>query len=323
MRLVALKGDRGAEAGVVVGADILRLARCGDAVPAAREMPSTIRGILESERGLDLLRGIVDHVAGKTSVADRLTADGALVRYQDASFLPPIPDPSIILSCGANYREHLWEMNAPVPEKPMAFTKSVSSVTGSGSPVLLPRGHADMVDWEGEFSVVIGRACHNVTEEEALDYVAGYTLINDVSARDWVAPVFSATGVLGPIQAWEHNLLGKMFPTFCPMGPTVVSRDEIPDPDDVHLTTRLNGHTVQSAHTSDLVFGVRHLIAYYSQFYLFRPGDVITTGSPAGVGYGRTPKLFMKPGDLIEVHTEKVGTLSNRIVGPDGEGSTA
>jgi acylpyruvate hydrolase len=316
MRLVTIQLANRPVPGVIVGDDVLVLSRCADVVPAARNVAATMRGLLEAEGGLDLVRTVTGQVAGRPSVIDRLREAGAFVSYKDAVLLPPIPDTSLILSAGANYREHLKEMNAPVPEKPMAFTKSVASLTGSGSPVILPAAHPDMVDWEGEFSVVIGRPCHAVSEAEALDYVAGYTLINDVSARDWVAPVFSATGVLGPIQAWEHNLLGKMYPTFCPMGPAIVTRDEIPDPDDVHLTTRLNGQVVQSAHTSDLVFNVRTLIAYYSQFYLFRPGDVITTGSPSGVGYGRTPKLFMKAGDLIEVHTDKVGTLSNRIAPP-------
>jgi len=135
----------------------------------------------------------------------------------------------------------------------------------------------------------MGRSCHGVSEAEALDCVAGYTLINDVSARDWVAPVFAATGLMAGILAWERNLLGKQFPTFCPMGPALVTRDEIRNPDDVQIETRLNGAVMQSANTDDLVFGVRKLIAYYSQFYRFSPGDVITTGSPSGVGYGRNP----------------------------------
>ena len=227
--------------------------------------------------------------------------------------LAPVPDPGLVLSVGMNYHEHLKEMKTPVPEKPAAFTKSVASIIGSGEAIKVPPSHPRMLDWEGEFSVVIGRPCHRVKASQALDYVAGYTLVNDVSARDWVAAIFQAKGTMGPIHAWEHNLLGKMFPTFCPMGPCMVTKDEIPDPGKVRIETRLNGQVMQSASTDDLVFGVRELIEYYSQFYLFKPGDVITTGSPSGVGYGRNPKLFMKPGDLVEVEVKEIGILRNRI----------
>lgn len=227
--------------------------------------------------------------------------------------LAPIPDPGLVLSVGMNYHEHLKEMKTPVPEKPAAFTKSVASIIGSGEAIKLPPRNAKMVDWEGEFSVVIGRPCHRVKASQALDYVAGYTLVNDVSARDWVAPIFQAQGVMGPIHAWEHNLLGKMFPTFCPMGPCMVTKDEIADPGKVRIETRLNGSVMQSASTDDLVFGVPQLIEYYSQYYLFKPGDVITTGSPSGVGYGRNPRVFMKAGDVVEVEVKEIGVLRNPV----------
>ena len=228
----------------------------------------------------------------------------------------PIPDPGLVLSVGMNYHEHLKEMKTPVPEKPAAFTKSVASIIASGEPIRVPPSHPDMLDWEGEFSVVIGRPCHRVSAAQALDYVFGYTLVNDVSARDWVAPIFQAQGIMGPIHAWEHNLLGKMFPTFCPMGPCIATKDEIPDPADVRIQTRLNGRLMQDASTDDLVFSVVQLIEYYSQFYLFRPGDVITTGSPSGVGFGRSPKVFMKPGDVVEVEVKEIGILRNPIEAP-------
>ena len=170
-----------------------------------------------------------------------------------------------------------------------------------------------MVDWEGEFSVVIGKGGHRIPAAKALDHVAGYTIVNDVSARDWVAPIFSSSGIMGPIHAWEHNLLGKMMPTFCPMGPCLATRDEVPDPDDVRIITRLNGQVMQDANTDDLVFNVVKLIEYYSQFYRFQPGDCITTGSPSGVGYGRNPKVFMKAGDTIEVEASGIGVLSNPV----------
>jgi acylpyruvate hydrolase len=241
------------------------------------------------------------------------TAPGNSIPLKGAKLLAPIPNPGMVLSVGMNYHEHLKEMKTPVPEKPAAFTKSVASIIGPDEPIRVPPGNPSMLDWEGEFSVVIGKPCHRIKAAQALDHVAGYTLVNDVSARDWVAPIFSATGIMGPIHAWEHNLLGKMFPTFCPMGPVLATKDEVRDPGNVRITTKLNGKIMQDASTDDLVFSVVQLIEYYSQFYLFQPGDVITTGSPSGVGYGRNPKVFMKASDVVEVEVAGIGVLRNPV----------
>jgi 2-keto-4-pentenoate hydratase/2-oxohepta-3-ene-1,7-dioic acid hydratase in catechol pathway len=268
----------------------------GDEVVDLQALAPDLRGILE--------RGLLQK-AGSTS--------GQAHVLKRVKLLAPIPNPGMVLSVGMNYHEHLKEMKTPAPGKPAAFTKSVASIIGPEAAIRIPPSHPDMLDWEGEFSVVMGRKCHRVTAAQALDYVAGYTIVNDVSARDWVAPIFSATGIMGPIHAWEHNLLGKMFPTFCPMGPVLATKDEVPDPANVKLQTRLNGNVMQDANTDDLVFSVVQLIEYYSQFYLFQPGDVITTGSPSGVGYGRNPKLFMKAGDVVEVEVDGIGILKNSV----------
>lgn len=315
MHLVTLQlGGRSAP-GVMTGSEILAFAACGELLPAARMVPATLRGILEGGiDALDLVRRLHDKVAESATLAAHLRESGALIPRAAARLLAPIPDPGLILSCGLNYRAHLEEMKTAIPEFPTAFTKNAASIIGPGAAIVLPQSHPDMVDWEGEFTVVIGRPCFAVSAAEALDHVAGYTIVNDVSARDWVAPVAAATGIMGPIHAWERNLLGKQFPTFCPMGPALVTRDEIADPDDLQLTTTLNGKVMQSTSTSDLVFSAARLIAYYSQFYRFRPGDIITTGSPAGVGYGRNPKIFMKAGDVIEVTIRGIGTLSNPVI---------
>jgi 2-keto-4-pentenoate hydratase/2-oxohepta-3-ene-1,7-dioic acid hydratase in catechol pathway len=291
MHLVTFTTDRQPRPGVLAGADIIDLSSTAP----------DVRSILESG-SLEKVRAL-------------LNAPGREKRIpaKDAKFLAPIPNPGMVLSVGMNYHEHLKEMKTPVPEKPAAFTKSVASIIASGDPTLLPPSNPGMVDWEGELTVVIGKPCHRVKAAQALDYVAGYTIVNDVSARDWVMPIFSSTGVMGPIHAWEHNLLGKMFPTFCPMGPVLATRDEVPDPDNVRIVTRLNGQVMQDANTDDLVFSVAKLIEYYSQFYRFRPGDCITTGSPSGVGFGRNPKVFMKAGDTIEVEVKGIGVLSNPV----------
>jgi acylpyruvate hydrolase len=324
MKLVNLQGPgtgRGSEAGrgagrpgIVVGDEVLDLAGAAEAMDEARGLPGSLRLILEGGREtLDRIRRVADRAGDGAALRDRLRASGALAPLADARLLAPIPDPGLLLSCGMNYHEHLREMNTPTPEKPTAFTKNAAQIVGPGAPIVLPARHPDMVDWEGEFTVVIGRHCHNVSAADALDCVAGYTIVNDVSARDWVAPVFKSTGIMGPIHAWEHNLLGKQFPTFCPLGPWIVTADEVGDPGDLKLTTTVNGTLMQSSSTSDLVFGVPRLIEYFSQFYAFRPGDLITTGSPPGVGFGRKPPVFLRAGDTVDVWIERIGTLSNPV----------
>src|SRR5579871_6166741 len=194
MQLVTLAARPGA--GVILGEEIVDLVGCRDEVMTARLLPQTVRGILEAgDGGLDLVRRVLDEIASKESLAGRLREVGALVQRSGTRLLAPITDPALILSCGMNYRAHLREMNTPVPDYPTSFTKNIAGIIGPDAPIVLPPSNPDMVDWEGEFSVVMGRSCHRVSEAEALDYVAGYTLINDVSARDWVAPIFQSTGL--------------------------------------------------------------------------------------------------------------------------------
>jgi 2-keto-4-pentenoate hydratase/2-oxohepta-3-ene-1,7-dioic acid hydratase in catechol pathway len=273
-----------------------------------------VRGILAAgDGGLDAVRRTVDAADANR---DRLRETGALRPFADAPLLPPIPDPNLILSEGLNYRRHLEEMSGtPTPPNPTAFVKAASSLNGSGKPIPVPPQCPDMIDFEGEFTFVVGRRCHNVPVEDAMSHIGGYTICNDVSARDWVGEVFAAEAKFGIIQAWERNIMGKQLPGFTPCGPVMVTADEIADPHDLQLTTTLNGEVVQSTKTDDLIFGVAEILSYFSRWYRFEPGDLFTTGSPAGVGFGRDPKLFMKPGDRIEVEVEGIGRLSNTLAG--------
>lgn len=309
MKLLTYNDDGRPRPGVLLGDDILDLTRAADRggdIP----FPDSVRGILADEAGLDRARKLVD--AMQQEDAGELRADATLRALADVSLMAPIPAPGLILSVGMNYRQHLEEMNTAIPERPAAFIKTPTSLTGTGHAIRLPEGHADMVDWEGELTFVIGKPCHRVSEADALDHVAGYTIANDVSARDWVAPVFAAEGNMAAIHAWERNVLGKNFPTFTPMGPVIVTADEIEDPHDLHLVTKLNGEVMQDTQT-DLLFQIPKLIAYYSQWFSFAPGDVVTTGSPSGVGFGRDPKVFMKAGDTIEISISGIGTLANPV----------
>lgn len=226
----------------------------------------------------------------------------------------PLAPAARIVCAGANYRSHLDEMQGmPTPTSVLWFTKPHTATIGPGAPIVLPRQAANQVDYEGELAVVIGRRCYRVHEDEALAHVGGYTLLNDVSARDWVTAALEATDPQDTRVTWGRNLLGKQFPTFCPMGPTILTADAVADPSRIHLTTKVNGSVMQDAWTSDLIVGVAALVAYLSQFMAFAPGDVISTGSPAGVGVARTPPVFLAPGDTVEVHVEAIGVLDNPV----------
>ena len=281
----------------------------------AQVLPGTVMGILAAEQ-LDDVRRLVGLVEdGSGEMLATLRAAGGLIDAADVRLEAPIPQPSLILAHGMAYREHLEEMNVPIPSEPTWFIKAPSSVVGSGAPIILPPDHGDMVDWEGEFSIVIGRPCYRIEPDEAMDHVAGYTIVNDVSARDWVASSLSpGQPPIDVILAWGKNLAGKQYPSFTPMGPVLVTTDEIDDCHDLHLTTTVNGEVMQDANTHDLIFRIDELISYLSQWHALKPGDVITTGSPAGIGYARDPKVFLKHGDLVEITVSGVGTLSNPVM---------
>jgi 2-keto-4-pentenoate hydratase/2-oxohepta-3-ene-1,7-dioic acid hydratase in catechol pathway len=317
MKLLTIDAPRGGRPGALSAkGEIIDLLKLDAGEGLGNWLPDTVRGILDAgPEGLDMVRRLVDRVdeAGGAQ-ADRIAALGALLPFEDTPLLAPIPEPRLILSEGRNYGKHLAEMGGEAPPSyPTAFIKLQSSLTGSGKPIFVPPQCPDHIDYEGEFTIVIGRNCHRVAEAEALDYIAGYTIVNDVSARDWIPGYRDATDKIDICIAWERNIMGKNLPGFSPCGPVITTADEIPDPHDLQLTTRLNGEVMQSTKTDDLVYNVPQMVSYFSQWYLLQPGDLITTGSPAGVGVGRNPPVFMKDGDLIEVEIERIGTLSNRL----------
>lgn len=170
-----------------------------------------------------------------------------------------------------------------------------------------------MIDYEGELAAVIGKGGYRIKEENALDHVAGYVVHNDVSARDHVAEVMGVTIPIKMIDAWGRNIGGKQHPTFSPMGPYLVTSDEVGNPHTLRLTTRVNGKVVQDIGTDDLIFTVAHYVSYISQWYTLQPGDIISTGTPGGVGIAKKPPVFLQPGDVVDVSITKLGTLSNTI----------
>jgi 2-keto-4-pentenoate hydratase/2-oxohepta-3-ene-1,7-dioic acid hydratase in catechol pathway len=217
--------------------------------------------------------------------------------------LAPVAPPNI-LAIGLNYRRHAEEGGKGVPERPMLFLKSTGCVQNPGDPIELPRKLASSeVDYECELAVVIGRTCKNATRERALDFVLGYTAANDVSARDWQMR-------LGGGQFCQ----GKSFDTFCPLGPVLVTRDEIDDPNKLSIRTILNGQVMQDWNTSDMVFDVPALIEFLSASKTLLPGTVILTGTPHGVGVARKPPVFLKAGDTVTIEIEGIGALTNPVV---------
>jgi 2,4-didehydro-3-deoxy-L-rhamnonate hydrolase len=214
--------------------------------------------------------------------------------------LAPIPRPGKILCSGINYRSHLEENpKAILPEEPFFFAKLPSTVIGPSQPIICPR-RSQQVDYEIELAVVIGRKMKETAESDVLEHVFGYTILHDVSARD--------------VQFRDNQItLGKNFDTFCPIGPCVVTRDEISRPDRITLKTFLNGQTMQDGSTSDWLFSLPQLLSFLSQRITLEPGDIVSTGTPAGVGVFRKPPIFLKPGDIVRLEADQIGVLQNNV----------
>lgn len=213
--------------------------------------------------------------------------------------------PPVIMGIGLNYRAHAAEQGKEPPERPMMFMKNPAAVSGPTDEIIVPRvcQDRDQVDFECELAVVIGRTCRDVSVADALDFVLGYTAANDVSARWWQK---NAGG-------GQFNR-GKSFDTFCPIGPCIVTGDELGDPGNLRVQTRVKGETMQDSNTSDLIFPVAELIAFLSQGTTLLAGTLILTGTPGGVGFARTPPVYLHDGDVVEVEVEKIGTLRNAVV---------
>lgn len=213
----------------------------------------------------------------------------------------PVARPSKIVCIGLNYAKHAKETNAAIPTEPILFMKSTTSLSGPYDPIMIPKD-SEKTDWEVELAVVIGKKASYVTEEEAMDYVAGYVLHNDVSERAFQ---------LERGGTWDK---GKGCDSFAPLGPWLVTKDEIADPHKLRLWLSLNGKIMQDSNTDDLIFNIPQLIAYTSQFMTLLPGDVISTGTPAGVGLGCSPTIYLKPGDVVELGIDGLGSSKQNVI---------
>ncbi|HEY0879602.1 MAG TPA: fumarylacetoacetate hydrolase family protein [Zeimonas sp.] len=278
----------------------MKLLRFG---PPGKEKP----GVVDSA---GRVRDLSGHVAGiDLRVLDEKALDA--LRRIDPTTLPEAPHATRIGPCvghigklvcvGLNYSDHAAESNMPVPTEPILFLKPSSAVCGPGDNVEIPRG-SRKTDWEVELGVVIGRRAKYVSEEAALDYVAGYCIVNDVSEREFQ---------LERQGQWDK---GKGHDTFAPVGPWLVTRDEVPDPQSLAMWLDVNGRRYQDGNTRTMVFGVRALVSYISRFMTLEPGDIVSTGTPPGVGMGQKPPVFLKPGDVMTLGIEGLGEQRQRCI---------
>jgi 2,4-diketo-3-deoxy-L-fuconate hydrolase len=264
-------------------------------------------GIVDREGRLRDLAGHVQDISAQTLASSELTRlasieiDGLpLVEDQNVRFGPPVKEIGRVICIGLNYTDHAAEVGLPLPAEPTIFLKGAKP-TGANDPVMLPR-HAEQGDWEVELGIVIGLGGLYIAEGDALNHVAGFCVVNDLTERSY------------QMERGGQWTKGKSFPGFAPIGPWLVTPDELPDVGERSIWLEVNGHRYQNGNTNNLVFGVQQIISYVSQFYHLEPGDVIATGTPAGVGLGQKPPVFLRPGDVVTLGIEGLGNQRQEVV---------
>jgi 2-keto-4-pentenoate hydratase/2-oxohepta-3-ene-1,7-dioic acid hydratase in catechol pathway len=289
MRLATIQTAKGPRACVELAGNLV------DVNAVDPNVPATVKGILAlGDAGLS---------AAKAAAERGASTPGAITATADAKWLAPVPNPSKIVCLGLNYKDHAIESGVEPPSEPVLFSKYPTTLTGHLNQIVLPPVSQE-VDYEAELVIVVGKGGKNIARASAMEHVAGYTVGHDVSARDWQ--------LNKPGKQW---MAGKTFDTFAPMGPALVTRDEVPDPQALRIRLRLNGETMQDSSTSQLIFPVDYVIAYLSQIFTLEPGDLIFTGTPPGVGMARKPPVWLKNGDVVEVEIERLGVLRNTVAG--------
>lgn len=254
-------------------------------------LPTSIKALLRLGRaGLDQAAAAVDR------------SDAVTIPARGVQHLPPIPDPNKIICIGLNYKDHALEQGAAIPKEPVVFSKFATTLIGHGQAIELPP-ESQEVDFEAELVVVVGKRGRRLKESEALRHVAGFMVGHDVSARDWQKK-----------KDGKQWLCGKSFDTFAPTGPWLVTADEVADAHSLGIRLWLNGTLMQDSNTRELIFSVPALLAYVSQVFTLEPGDLLFTGTPAGVGFARTPPIFLHPGDEVRVAIDQLGELRNPVV---------
>ncbi len=257
-------------------------------------------GLLDGDNVIDLAGAGFSSVLNAIEHFEMLKPDGLSHPLSGVKLLAPIPTPRKLICVGLNYLDHAKETGAELPKVPTIFNKFATSVIGPGDNIVLPKV-SQQPDYEAELAFVIGRGGRHIQAEKWADHVFGYTIVNDISARDYQ-------------KATSQWLMGKTFDTFAPMGPCIVTADEVPDPHNLKIQLTLNGRTMQDSNTSELIFKIPELIAFLSSVFTLEPGDIVSTGTPAGVGFSRKPPVYLQPGDETVVTIERVGELRNPVV---------
>lgn len=298
MRLVTYEADGGGlRCGIPVRGSVLAAGELARVIGLDREAIAaceTSRGVLGLNRSCWARLWEAAQAGACDPVAD----------LSEVRLAAPVPDPQKIICMGLNYRDHADEAGMEIPTTPVVFAKYPNSLIGPADPIVLPAHHT-RVDYEAELAVVIGRRCRHVPEARATDVIAGAMAFNDVSERDLQMRT----------SQW---MLGKALDTFAPCGPWLVSLDELGPIDSIRLLARLNGATVQDSTTASMIFGIAEVIAFLTEFMTLEPGDIIATGTPAGVGFVRDPPLVLSAGDVIEIEVEGIGSLSNPVIASNG-----
>jgi 2-keto-4-pentenoate hydratase/2-oxohepta-3-ene-1,7-dioic acid hydratase in catechol pathway len=258
----------------------------GDRVVSGLSVAPTLDAFVQSGKPLTKLQQVIG------------ASEALAFSKADIDLDAPLRQPGKIVAIGQNYMDHCRECNAPIPTRPIVFTKFTTSINSPTGEIAWRTDLTTEVDWEVEMGVVIGKQARRVSQKEALDHVFGYTVVNDVSARD----------LQGGDGQWVR---GKSLDTFCPMGPVIVTADEIPDPQALELRCLVNGTPVQDSNTSEMIFNVRYLISFLSHAFTLLPGDVILSGTPYGIGAARDPQIFLHDGDVLESEVERIGRLRN------------
>lgn len=293
MKLVSYLVEDTRKIGAVVDDQVVDL---NEYLPNDKQLPSDMTEFLAlGEPGLERAKESLQRFA-KTNQAAR--------KLSEVTLLPPVPRPGKIMCVGRNYAAHVEELRAMmdvrIPPFPRIFAKYPSALVGHRQDVIYPP-LGKQIDFEGELTVVIGKRARNVSEDEAWDYIVGYTIVNDMTARD--------------LQVIDELTLAKNFETFAPAGPWIITRDEVPDPHSLTVRTWLNDRLVSEANTCDMIYKIPTIISFLSRAFPLEPGDMITTGSPPGVGAFHNPPLFVQPGDVMRVEIEGIGVLENRMTG--------
>jgi 2-keto-4-pentenoate hydratase/2-oxohepta-3-ene-1,7-dioic acid hydratase in catechol pathway len=293
MKLLQFQGGDGLRLGVKTDAGVIDVAAAAEAL--GLDAPTSLIEVIEvGQPAIDALQGVIDAAVGAENGAS-WTLDEMGLQYG-----PAVADPGKIVCVGLNYRRHAAETNMPVPETPVLFSKFDNTIAAYGDSVSLPPVAIEY-DYEVELGIVIGKPARNVSQDDALDYVLGYVTANDISVRDLQTRT----------SQW---LLGKTLDNFLPVGPYLVTADEVGDPQLLGIKTWVNGDIRQNSNTGDMIFTVAEIISYISRYFTLEPGDLIVTGTPEGVAMGREDKPWLKPGDEVVVEVEKLGSLKNVMI---------